>query len=352
MEYLLIGLIALVISAVLTKGAISVLPHFGWMDRTETHSIHQEPKPRGGGIAIYLVFVVMSLLLVPIDKYLLGLLGGGTIVFLTNFLDDKYCLRPVTRLVFEIIACLIVIFAGIGIVHISNPFTGEAIALDVWRIPVVIGGQTHYIVPIADVFAVVWILVFTNAMNWLDGLDGLASGVGTISALTLFGLSLLPFVNQPDMARLGIVLAGATLGFLIYNFYPSKIKLGDAGSTFLGFTLAVLAIYSSGKIATFFLVLGLPLLDVAWVIMRRLFIDRRSPLQGDQGHIHHRMLKAGLTVRQTVLIIYVFSAGFGIIALTLQGAQKKLLAVVGMILLMGVFGSWLVWREHSRKLTR
>lgn len=347
MTYQLLALTAFIVAAVLTRASIPLLRRYGWMDRVEKHSTHRISTPRGGGIAVYLTFVVLVLLMVPIEKHLIGLIAGGSIVFLVNFIDDRIGVSPVTRLAFEILGCLIVIVSGIGIVHITNPFSGEAISLDMWRIPVTISGVTHYIVPLADIFAVIWILVLTNAMNWLDGLDGLATGVGAIGSLTVFGLSLLPFVNQPDMATMALILGSACVGFLIYNFSPAKIKLGDAGSTFIGFTLAVMAIYSSGKIATFFLVLGLPLLDVAWVLFRRLFLDRTSPFRGDQGHFHHRLLRAGFSVRQIVVIVYLFCASFGIIALTLHGAQKKLLAITIMALVMGVFGVWVVWRSRK-----
>lgn len=186
-------------------------------------------------------------------------------------------------------------------------------------------------------------------LNWLDGLDGLATGISGISALTLFGLALLPFVNQPDMATLALILAGSLVAFLIFNFYPAKIRLGDSGSTFLGFTLAVLAIFASGKIATFFLVLGLPLLDVAWVIFRRVFVEKKSPFHGDQKHFHHRLLSLGFSERKVVLVYYFFCASFGTIALILQGARQKMLAILTLLLATAVFASWAVLKGKKQE---
>lgn len=334
MDYIIPFLTAFIASTVLTRIAIFALPKLGFMDRKEAHSIHEKPTPRGGGIVIFLVFTLCVLLFIPISKYIIGFLLGGAIVFLINLIDDRYPLPPLVRLAVEIGAVIVVILFGVGMENISNPFSGEAVSLITYAIPVTINDHVHHIVPLADTFTVIWVLVMINMMNWIDGLDGLASGVGVIAGITLFGLSLLPFVNQPEMAKTSMILVGVLIGFLIFNFHPAKIKLGDSGSTFLGFTLAVLAIISSGKIATFFLVLGLPFFDLAWVIFRRIVIEKKSPFKGDKKHFHHRLLKAGLTHKQAVIYVYIVTASFGFIALMLKGAQNKLIGILIMLIML------------------
>lgn len=322
-------------SLILTYGAVQLLPRFGFMDRREAHSTHHDPRPRGGGIVIALVFSTAVLLLLPWDERLFALLAGLLVVLVPNFIDDRTNGIPWWgRLGAELVAALIVVSAGIGIDAITNPFTREAIIFTPW---------------VSMALTVAWILIAINAMNWLDGLDGLATGVSAIASVTLYGLALLPFVAQPNMATMAVALAGSLLGFLVLNFYPAKIKLGDAGSTSIGFLLAVLAIFSSGKIATFFLVLGLPLLDVAWVVFRRVFLERKSPFRGDRKHFHHRLLELGMPVPAVVLTFYAFSAVYGVIALQIQGAERKLLAIVAMTLTMVVLAAFVVLRTRRRE---
>ncbi len=334
--YFLTFLATLGATIVLTPLARVLLRRYGFMDRYEPHSTHRDPRPRGGGVVIALVFAVAVLVLLPWDLRLVGMLVGALVILIPNFIDDRTNGIPWWgRLLSELIGALIVVWSGVGISALSNPLSGEAVFLG----PVISG-----------VFTVVWILVAINAMNWLDGLDGLATGVGAIAALTLFGLALLPYVDQPSMATMAIALAGALAGFLVFNFAPATIKLGDAGSTFLGFVLSVLAIYASGKVATFFLVLGLPLLDVAWVIFRRVVLEKRSPFSGDRKHFHHRLLALGLKTPTVVLIFYGFSAVSGATALLVQGAQKKLLAIGLMTFTMILLATWVVWRTRRAEL--
>jgi len=304
------------------------------IDYIYPYSTHAKPTPRGGGIVIFTVFTVLVLVFVPLSKYVYGFLLGGAIVFFVNFMDDRKPISPFVRLGAELAAALVVILFGIGMENISNPISGEAISLIRWSFPVEVFGVLHHISPLADIFTIVWIMTMINMMNWIDGLDGLATGISVIAGLTLFGLSLLPYVNQPNMAIIALILVGVLLGFLVFNFFPARIKLGDSGSTFIGYSLAVLAIISSGKIATFFLVLGLPFFDLAWVVFRRVFIEKRSPFKGDKKHFHHRLLKAGLTPKQSVYFMYVISALFGGMALFLKGAQNKLFAIVLMIVIL------------------
>ena len=213
---------------------------------------------------------------------------------------------------------------GIKIHWFANPLGGLNIELGNW---------TYLFVPL-------WIVLIINVVNWLDGIDGLAVGVSSIASLVLGFLSLTPFVSQTSTALMAFLLAGASLGFLIFNFNPAKIFLGDSGSMFLGFMLAIFAIISGGKLATAGLVLGLPILDAFWVIIRRLY-HHQAPWRADRLHLHHRFLDAGFSQRQTVFIMYAISATFGVIALATR-TSGKVRASLALLLLMIAIGLFLV----------
>jgi UDP-GlcNAc:undecaprenyl-phosphate GlcNAc-1-phosphate transferase len=179
--------------------------------------------------------------------------------------------------------------------------------------------------------------MFTTKL--LDGLDGLVSGITTIGAFIIFVLSLTDKTFQPDVALLAIVLAGASLGFLFWNAYPAKIFLGEGGSVWVGFMLGVLAIISGGKIATALLVMGMPILDVVWVILRRIFVDKKSPALGDDKHLHFRLLTAGLTHRKSVITLWGLSALFGVASLFFL-TQGKVYLLVALLFVMIVLAIW------------
>src|SRR5439155_13818773 len=174
--------------------------------------------------------------------------------------------------------------------------------------------------PFAVGFTVLWIVGMINSINFIDGLDGLSSGVTLIAALTLGTISLTNTVAQPFIALLCFALAGALLGFLRWNFQPAAIFTGTSGTMAVGYALAVLSILGLAKVAVALLVLGVPIIDTFWIIVRRL-LNGRSPFSADRGHIHHRLLDLGLSHRQTVVLIYGICAGLGILSLALSGAQ-------------------------------
>ncbi|GFP33632.1 UDP-GlcNAc:undecaprenyl-phosphate/decaprenyl-phosphate GlcNAc-1-phosphate transferase, partial [Candidatus Hakubella thermalkaliphila] len=207
--------------------------------------------------------------------------------------DDLRGLTALQKLFWQIVAAVIVVASGIGIDFITNPL-GGVIQLDTLRILLVtVNGNPYGISVWGDLLTIFWIVAMINTLNFLDGLDGLAPGVTGIGALVVFGISLASGGPELATALLAIILAGAALGFLPYNFYPARIFLGDSGSMFLGFMIGVVSIIGSAKIATALLVLGFPILDLGWVVIRRL-IQRKSPFVADRGHLHHRLLDAGL----------------------------------------------------------
>lgn len=305
----------------------------------EERRFHKTPTPTLGGVAVYASFFLVTLFVGVLGNYLLGgslplrvLLGiwaGGLILMIGGYLDDRYRLPPAYSIIFPVLASLTVVFSGISAVSIHNPFSGEIIQLN----GLLIGGLP--LVSAAIVF--VWTLAMTYTTKLLDGMDGLVTGISAIGALVIFFLSLTPEVMQTPTAFLAITLAGSLLGFLILNFYPAKIFLGEGGSTFAGFMLGVLAIVSGGKIATALLVMGIPLLDTLWVILQRLF-NRQSPFRGDRRHLHFRLLDLGFSEPQAVLFLYAISGFFGAAALFLQ-SLGKLVALLILIAVMAIIVS-------------
>lgn len=278
------------------------------LDRPEPRRVHRKPVPRLGGIAMYLAFVAVSLLLFrPASAYernvFIGLLAGGTLIVVVMAIDDVRGLPPLLRLGVQTVAALLVMFPGaqgtlIEVLH--NPLVSEQ------------GGQTPLALWIAVPFTWFWIVGMMNTINWVDGLDGLAGGVVFITAVVMALISWL--LGQQGAALLCAVLAGVTLGFLPLNWHPARLFMGDSGAMFLGLALAVLSNVGGAKLATMLLLLGLPILDTARVIIRRVR-QGRSPLRFDRSHLHHRLLSGGLTQRQIVVIFYVVTAGFGIVTI-------------------------------------
>ncbi len=332
--------------------------------------VHGRPTPRLGGLAFFASFFILILIFLIwrpelirfsdwlwfsgfIDKRLFGVLLGAVILIVVGVIDDIKGLSPLTKLSWQIIAALIVIASGVGIEVIRNPFGGPLIHLDQWQIPFQLWGQTYHFVVLGDLFVLIWIVAMINVLNFLDGLDGLAAGVSFIAFLTLFSLSLAPDVGQIHIALVCIILAGALIGFLPQNFYPAKIFMGDSGSMFLGYMIAVLAVVSGGKVATSLLVLGFPILDGLWVIGRR-FLAKRSPFLADKKHLHHRFLAVGLNQRQAVLAIWFLTAVFGIVALLSETREKfiALMCLLGLMVVLAVILVVVEWKkEQSKKMS-
>lgn len=295
----------------------------------DTRRMHNKPIARLGGIAIFLGFVVSLMFgvvstflgasgILP-DRELLGLLIGALIIVGIGIVDDIKQLGARFKLVFQIIAALCVVFiSNTRITNLTNPFASEGVSQ--------LNDITSYVI------TVLWIIGITNAINLIDGLDGLAAGVSSISYLSLFFISILN--GESSDATIIAILAGATLGFLPYNFNPAKIFMGDTGSTFLGFTLAVVSIqgmiktYAAFSIAIPLLVLGLPLFDTISTIIRRI-LKRKPIMQPDREHLHHRLIDMGLSQKQSVGVMYTASAVLGLCAVVLTDR-----GVIGAIVLI------------------
>lgn len=351
MIYLFPALFAFLSTVILTFGALKLFPKAGLMDRPWKYGLKRKPIPYYGGLIIVLVFLTAVLIFVPLDLHVLALLTGAILIAGISFYDDLFGLSPKIRLAVQILAGLILVAAGIGIQSISNPI-GPTILLDQWKISVTLD-QVYQISVLASLFTVVWVVTIINTMNWLDGLNGLPSGVSAIAALTLFLLSIRPGIHydlsaQVPVAMMSIILFACTFGFWLFDFYPAKILMGDTGSMFLGYLIATLAIFSGGKVATAFLVLGFPILDAGWVIIRRI-VQGKSPLKGDLKHLHHRLLEVGLSDRKALILIYTLCAGFGGIAVFLEGISK-LYAIIVLLIFMVILGGVAVHFSRLKKV--
>jgi len=309
--------------------------------------IHKKTTPLLGGLVIFLSFFIILFIIKQtawwpadkvLDKHLIGLFLAGTLLMIGGFLDDKYNLKPIQQIIWPILACLVVIISGIGIEYINNPFGSGYLHLDNIKIEILrFNGVPYYLTPWADLVTFFWLMILMYSTKFLDGLDGLVSGITVIGALVIAGLCFATQFYQPDVGTMGLILAGAALGFLFFNFHPAKIFLGEGGSLFAGFILGSLAIISGGKVATTFLILGLAIIDLISVIIQRIFIEHVSPFKGDKKHFHFRLLEIGFSHRLAVIFYWSIALIFGLTALFLQ-TRGKIIALFVLI----IFGIGLI----------
>ncbi len=322
MLYLAAFIISLIFSLIFTP-IIKIISHkLNLVDHPGDRKINTESIPTAGGTAIYLAFVLPTFFFLPLNSTIKGILIGGSFILLLGMLDDKFELSAPVKFGGQIIGALILIYYGVTISFITNPF-GGFIFLGIYAVP----------------FTVFWIVSIINTINLIDGLDGLAAGVSIIAVLTLFVVALQE--NQAAAAMLAVLLAGSCLGFLKYNFNPAEIFMGDTGSMFIGYIIAAVSITGALKSAaavTIFvpmLALAVPILDTTFAIFRRVVNDR--PIgEADRGHIHHRLLAVGMNQKQAVLSIYIISFFLGITASLINGFKVDHALVVFIAVILSV----------------
>lgn len=339
------------LALVVTPLVRALMRQYHVIDRPKSaeRKIHKKNIALGGGLALFLsFFLVVSVGSSLGDfgqdvqvRHLIGLFCGGAILMIGGLLDDRLRLRPLQQLIAPLLAACTVILFGIGPHEITNPLGGN-IPLDQWIIVFPHLGQW---VVFADLLVFWWLMGVMFTTKLLDGLDGLVTGVSAIGGLMIFFLSMQAQWFQPDVARLSIAFTGVCLGFLVWNWHPATIFLGEGGSLFTGFMIGALAIISGGKIATTLLVLAIPMLDILRVLFSRIH-KKRSPFEGDSEHLHFRLLQSGLSQRQTVLLFYAISFLFGITTLFLQ-SKEKLLALIFLLILMLLVGIWFARRDKE-----
>ncbi len=332
---------AFTISAAITPLVKRLAVRVGALDYPDTtRKSHAKTVPRIGGLAIMAGFIVPFLAFTNLDRPLACLLAGILLLLGVGVVDDTRGLSALSKLFWQVIAAGVILAGGLGIVFVSNPF-GGVFHLDTWLIHAHLGSFRFNIIPLANAISILWIVGVINAVNLADGLDGLAGGISAIAALVLFVLAAGTIAASPLVALLSIILLGALLGFLPYNFYPSSIFMGDSGAYTIGLILAVLAIYSGSKIAVGALVLGFAVIDMLWSFVRRL-LKGKSPFVPDRGHLHYRMVDSGIfSHRLAVLILYLLTVSVGATILLVGGLAAfaiLILLLVGLVSLMRVLG--------------
>jgi UDP-GlcNAc:undecaprenyl-phosphate GlcNAc-1-phosphate transferase len=338
--YLILALVAAAaVSFVLTPLVRRVAIRFDAIDHPDERRVNETPVPRGGGVAVAIAFVSVTIALLALNAVvqfapvptnvqlidLVGLLLGGLLATAFGVIDDALDLRARWQFAGQLGLALFAVATGFVVEFIANPLgSGTTGKSELVRL----------VTPIAVAFSVLWIAGMINSINFIDGLDGLSSGIGLIAAVTLGVISLTPGLSQPYIAVLCFALAGALLGFLRWNFHPATIFAGTSGVMFLGYTLALLSILGTAKVAVAMLVLGVPIIDAFWIIVRRL-AAHRSPFSPDRGHLHHRLLDIGLSHRQTVLLIYGICVVLAVLAFFLSGLTQ-VFAFLGVFIASGV----------------
>lgn len=304
----------------------------------DNRRMHKVPIPRLGGLAIAVAFILAVLIFANVDYQMQGILLGAVMVVVIGVLDDIMTLKAFPKFLVQILAAYVAVAHGCKIQYISNPILSSDVSyldLGAMSVPVTI----------------LWIVAITNAVNFIDGLDGLAVGVSAISSATLSVVALL--VAENNVAVVMVALLGACLGFIPYNFNPAKIFMGDTGSAFLGFILATMSIQGMFKLyaiisfAVPFLILGIPIFDICFAVIRRL-AKGQNPMKADRGHIHHRLIDMGFSQKQAVAITYLLTAILGLAAVVLTSSgELKALILIGAVFLVGALGLNVIFRGKS-----
>ncbi|MBP1948797.1 glycosyltransferase family 4 protein [Virgibacillus litoralis] len=311
--------IALIATFLLTYPVKKLAIKIGVVDLPNHRKIHTKVTPRLGGLAIFLGVFLGALYLQPQHEHLPEIILGAVVILITGALDDRYNIRPVVKLGGQLIAASFLLSSGLIIDKITLPILGM---IDLGFVSVLV--------------TVLWVVGITNAINLIDGLDGLATGVTTIALTSMFIMALIDV--QIMAAYLCIVLIGANLGFLYHNFYPAKIYMGDTGSNFLGYAIAVVSMLGLFKNIALFsfiipiIVLAVPIFDTLFAIVRRAY-NKENIMMPDNKHIHYQLLASGFSHRKTVLIIYAFSTLFGAMAILFSNATLTTSLIITFIVL-------------------
>ena len=341
-------LISFVLSLILTPLTIFLFTKKGWVidPKKAPHPahIHKEPVPKGGGLPILLAVGITALLLLDLDKHLVAILVAALITVIVGLIDDVRGINPYFRLGVNILSALIIVISGIGIAFVSNPL-GGVIDLSWPRLAIDFFGTHKEIWIIADLFALLWIPVLMNAINWSSGVDGQISGVVTIAAFVLgmISLSFSADITQWPVATLAFATAGAFLGLTVFHVYPHKIMPGYSATSLAGLLLGVISILATAKVGALLVVLGVPFIDFVYIAIRRI-VSGKSPVWGDKGHLHHKLLELGWSRRRVALFYWAITGFLGIAALNFH-AQVKLSIIIVLALLMAGF---LLWQYLAR----
>lgn len=326
-----------IVVCITTPICIIFIKKLGLLDDPKKHKhpaiLHTKPIPRGGGIPIFIGILVAGILFLPLTKITIALFLASTIALLSGALDDKFDTSPHLRLAINILSALIVIGSGIGIPFITNP-VGGILAFNSFQTPFAFLGF-HSLFIFSDLLALLWIVWVMNMLNWSKGVDGQMPGIVVISAIVIGIVSLRFPINEVNTlisAKLSFMIAGSALGFLIFNFSPAKIFPGYS-ATAVYLLLSVVSILSGAKLATAILVMGVPMIDAGFTVIRRI-ASGKSPVWHDKKHLHHLLLKLGWSQRHIALFYWIISAILGTLSLTLTSTGKAF-AIAMLIVLAG-----------------
>lgn len=331
--------VAILTSFLLTPSVKRLAYKIGAIDvPKDNRRMHRDPVPRLGGLAIFGGFLLATLLFAEISVQLRGILIGSLLIVALGVADDIYALPALPKLVVQIAAALVAALHGNVIQFLSNPNIFSAasyVDLGWLSLPITL----------------IWIVAITNAVNFIDGLDGLAVGVSAISTAAMLAIALLASEGQVTLVL--AALLGGCIGFMPYNLNPAKIFMGDTGATFLGYIMACLSIHGLFKfyaIISFaipFLILGVPIFDICFAIIRRL-AHGQNPMQADRGHVHHRLIDMGFDQKQSVAITYMLTAILGLSAVVLAtSGELRALVLIGAVLFVGGVGVYLITAKKS-----
>lgn len=333
--------IAIIISFLATPLVKALAYKVGAIDvPKDGRRMHKTPIPRLGGLAIFLAFLLSTLLFAEIDRQMKGILMGAVIIVILGVLDDIMTLRALPKFFIQILAASIAVYHGCVIQFVSNfNLFSDTLYINLGWLSVPV--------------TIIWIVAITNAVNFIDGLDGLAVGVSAISAGSLLVIALM--VAEGNIAIVIAALLGACIGFIPYNFNPAKIFMGDTGSTFLGYILATLSIqglfkmYAIISFAVPFLILGVPIFDICFAFLRRI-AKGQNPMIADRGHVHHRLIDMGFSQKQSVAITYMITAILGLAAVVLTtSGEFKAMFLIGSVFIVGAIGMRLIFADHSNE---
>ena len=323
-NYLVPFFAAFILTFIQMPFVIKLAKNWGFLDvPKDGRRVHKKPIPVGGGIAMVISVTILMLVFLKINKSLVFAIISSLIIAFSGLYDDKYDLSPKLKFGFQILAAIVLLMGGMKIEFFTNPFDSEdaLLILNMLSIPVTI----------------FWVCGITNTINLIDGLDGLASGVSMICAISMFFITYQ--MGRYEVSVVCALVAGACLGFLPFNFNPAKIFMGDTGALYLGFMLSLPVV-----------ILGVPVFDTAFAMVRRK-LSGKSIVEADKGHLHHRLLNMGLNQKQTVVILYSISALFGILANVISKFHSSIgliisIAVILIILFTGVAAGMLKNKEE------
>ncbi|MBU0458816.1 undecaprenyl/decaprenyl-phosphate alpha-N-acetylglucosaminyl 1-phosphate transferase [Patescibacteria group bacterium] len=342
---ILVPLSAFALCVLLNHLAISIFPKLKLLDFPVRYGLTRSPIPYPTGILAILTFILFFSILEPIRMQSIGVIFAVLILGIYTFADDRTPLPSWMRIVVQALIAIIIFATGSRIYTITNPLEGvagfgELIKLDTFDVMTAGFGPLPFW---SGVFTVFWLMLTINALNWFDGISGQVSSLSAIGFMTIAFLSLSSRVDQPELAMIAFVLSAIAFGCLLFDFPPPKVLMGDTGAMFFGLMLGILTIYSGGKVATAFLVLGVPLIDSGLVIISRLS-KGRSPFKGSTSgeHIHHRLMEKGWSERKVIFMTVILGSLFGVTALFLSTKEKFVAAVVLLLIMISL-------RLYSRK---